>query len=83
MSRFARFATVAVLAASLAPFAAQARPAGHVAAAPAEVPTSIPGAQVVQLHGRAAERAVPSAVYSLSGGAREYAFFDADDGFAG
>jgi hypothetical protein len=83
MSRLAHFASVAVLAASLAPYAAQARSEGHVSNAPAEVLVAISGAQPSALHGRAAESAPATAAYSLLVNGPEYAGSDADGSFAG
>ena len=84
MSRFPHFATVAVLAAGLAPFAAQARSAGHEAAVPAEVLIAIPGVQPEQLHGRAADRAAVTPGYRLLGSSTpEFTRGEKNEDFAG
>jgi len=83
MSRLVHFASVAVLAASLAPYAAQARSAGHVSSGPAEVLVAISGAQPSALHGRAADRGPATAAYSLSVNGPEYAGSNPDGSFAG
>ncbi len=83
MSRFTTFASAAVLVASLAPFAAQARSGDHSTTYPPQHLVQIPGRAAPAEHGRMAENANVPARFTIATGAVEYANSGNHDGFAG
>lgn len=84
MQRFTKFATVAVLAASLAPFAAQARSGSLGTTYPPRHLVSIANAPAAPAqHGRLAANGTLPATLTTAPGTVEYANSDNDDGFAG
>ncbi|HYP63627.1 MAG TPA: hypothetical protein VEQ16_07050 [Acidocella sp.] len=84
MSYFAHLGVAALLAASLAPAAAQARSAGHYSAVPAATLVATQGAQAAQAHGRASERAVSAAAFTVAPSQPQPQYAVAsDDGYLG
>ncbi len=84
MSRFTSFASAAVLVASLAPFAAQARSGDLGTSYPPRHLVSLSNSQPAPaLHGRLAENATVPAHLTTAPGAGEYANSGSDDTFAG
>lgn len=71
MSRFGKFLSAAVLAASLAPFAAHARPADVNTAAPAQHLVRVSNAQ--SQHGRLAENSKVPATFVIAPTASAFA----------
>lgn len=84
MSKFTKFASVAVLAASLAPFAAQARSGDLGTTGPAQHLVRTGAADQTALRGRQAENAKVPAGFTTAPGDVQYAngANSADDGSA-
>jgi len=84
MSRFLKFASAAVLVASLAPFAAQARSGDLGTTTPPQHLVPLANAQPAQApHGRIAENAKVPASFTTAPGTPQYANADKNHGFAG
>ncbi len=84
MRRFTSFATAAILAASLAPFAAQARSGDLGTTYPPQHLVNLANAPATPAqHGRIAENAKLPATLTTAPGDGEYANAADDDGFAG
>ncbi|WBO58787.1 MULTISPECIES: hypothetical protein [Acidocella] len=73
MPRMSRFAAAALLAVSLAPFAAQARPGDIRPSAPRHLVRIAPPPQASQLHGRSAENGRVPVQFGTAPGAVDYA----------
>ena len=82
MSHFSRFALAALVAASLAPAAAQARSAGSQPAAANQQLVALQSAPAAQAQGRAAERTTQPAAYAAVPAQPQYAVAS-DDGYLG
>lgn len=81
MSHFSRFAVVALLAASLAPVAAQARSGSSQPAANQQL-IALQSAPAAQAQGRASERTAQPAAFTVAPTQPEYAVAS-DDGYLG
>ncbi len=84
MPRFTKLASAAVLVASLAPFAAQARSGDLGTTTPPQHLVNIANAQAAQTpHGRIAENAKVPVSFTTAPGTVQYANSGHDNGFAG